>query len=78
MNPFKLLKSDAKSPEEKAFHSRIQKEAENIVGKVLTGRLKKEDVDSLEATYKEYFNKWPDSDREARSMDRIRKLRNNI
>lgn len=76
MGLFSGIKSDAKTPEERAFHDRIQKEAGVLVKKVIMHAVTKEDVDKLEATYKEYFNKWPNPEREASSNERLRKLRN--
>lgn len=78
MNPFKKLVSDAKSPEEKAFHDRIQSKAWDISKKVITHKLSSEDIDSLESLYKEYFLKFPDSERQLSSEKRIIKLRNMI
>ena len=70
-----FIKFDGKSKDEKDLQKKISQEAVSIARKAMIHQLNNKDIDKLEHYYKIYFEKYPDTEREARSKDRIKKLR---
>lgn len=70
-----FIKDDTKDVEKRKLHKVIEREAWEISKKMMTHRLKPSDVDRLEGLYKEYYDKYPDADKELKCMKMIVRLR---